>query len=115
MERLAKTWYPPTHFVPAATGIHVTVSCAVHSPICLPSGEQTDSPAVEHVPVDGVEGVVELDEELVIAEGAELGAAAATEGAADAAAEGATEGATDGAAPAGAAEAAIEGAAEEAL
>ena len=58
----------------------MTVSCEVHSPICLPSGEQTDCPAVEQVPVDDddVEGDVEPEEELVIAEGAELGAAATT-------------------------------------
>lgn len=58
----------------------MTVSCVVHSPICLPSGEQTDCPAVEQVPVDDddVEGDVEPEEELVIAEGAELGAAATT-------------------------------------
>ena len=84
-------------------------------PICLPSGEQTDWPAAEQVPVedddDDVEGVVEPDEELVIGEGAELGAAATageagTEGAAAAAAAiegaapagGASDGATDGAA-----------------
>ena len=81
-----------------------------------------DWPAVEHVPVDDDEEVVELDEELVIAAGAELGAAAAAEGAApsgeagtDAAAEGAAEaaadGATDGATDPAAPEAAIEGAA----
>lgn len=52
----------------------------VHSPICFPSGEQTDWPADEHVPVDDddVEGFVEPDEELVMAEGAELGTAATT-------------------------------------
>lgn len=96
----------------------MTVSCVVHMPICVPSGEQTDWPAVEHVPVDDVEDVVELDVELVSAEGAELGAAAATdgaaatgeaaaEGAADAATDGAMDGATDGAADAGAAEATL--------
>lgn len=53
-----------------------------------------DWPAVEHVPVDGVEGVVELDEELVNAEGAELGAAAAAAGGeAATTGEAATEGA----------------------
>ena len=60
--------------------------------------------------MDDVEGVVEPDEELVTAEGAELGAAAAAavegaaalagsaSGATEGAAEGATDGATDGAA-----------------
>ena len=95
----------------------MTVSCVVHSPICIPSGEQTDWPAVEHVPLDDVEGVVELDEELVSAEGAELGAAAATDGAAatgEAATEGAADDATDGTTD-GAADAAIEGAIEATL
>lgn len=64
----------------------MTVSCEVHIPILVPSGEHMDWPAVVHVPVDDVDDV-ELDEELDIAEGAELGAAAtageaATEGAA---------------------------------
>ena len=68
------------------------------------------------VPVDDVEGVVEPDEELVIAEGAELGAAAmagaaAIEGAAESTgcASGATDGAADGAVDPEAPEAAIEG------
>ena len=111
----------------------MTVSCAVHIPICLPSGEQTDWPAEEHAPVDGpaeeTDGVVEPGVELVIAEGGELGAAAtagegatgekaasaeggaAAEGegaAADGAAEGATDGATDGAADAGEADDPVE-------
>lgn len=85
-----------------------------------------DWPAVEHVPVDDVGGVVELDEELAIVEGAELGGAAATaeeagakraagieelvtEGAADEATEGGV--AADPEAP----EAPIEGAADAAL
>lgn len=109
--------------MPEATGIHVTVSWAVHMPIWVPSGEQTDWPAVAQEPVDDVEGVVEL----VMAEGAELGAGAATAGEAAAAAEGAeamdepaSEGAagdatTDEAAGAGAPEAAIDGAADAAL
>ena len=68
----------------------------------------------------GVEGVVELDEELVIAEGLESSTAAttgvaATEGAADGATEGATDGATDGTADAGPPEAAIEGETKAAL
>ena len=72
----------------------------------------------EDVPAEDVEGVVGPDEELVIAEGAELGAAAWTgeaaaegEAASTGAASGATEGATDGATDG---EAAIEGAAGEA-
>ncbi len=72
----------------------------------------------EDVPAEDVEGVVDPDEELVIAEGAELGAAACTgeaaaegEAASTGAANGATEGATDGATDG---EAAIEGAAGEA-
>ena len=45
-ERLlpAMTIKPPEHFVPAATGIQVTVFVAVQVPICLPSGEQMDWP-----------------------------------------------------------------------
>ena len=66
--------------MPAATGIHVTVRPVVHVPIWFPSGEQTDWPAEEHAPVDDEDDDVELDDELVIAEGAELGAAAATAG-----------------------------------
>lgn len=67
--------------------------------------------------MDDVESVVELDEEFVIAEGAELGAAAATEGAAATTGEAETEGAAaiEVAADAGASEVAIEGAAEAAL
>lgn len=67
--------------------------------------------------MDDVEGVVELEEEFVIAEGAELGAAAATEGAAATTGEAETEGAAaiEVAADAGASEVAIEGAAEAAL
>lgn len=109
--------------MPEATGIHVTVRPEVHSPICSPSGEQTDWPALEHVPVDDDEDVVELEDELLIAEGAELGAAATageatTEEAAaieEPAADRATDGATDGATDAAALEAAIEGATEAAL
>lgn len=101
----------------------MTVSCAVHMPIWVPSGEQTDWPAVEHVPVDDEDDVVELDEELVIADGAELGAAAATDGGAategaaaieEPATDGAADGALEGAADPDAATA-IEGAADAAL
>ena len=71
--------------------------------------------------MDDVDGVVDPDEELLIAEGAELGAAAAAaiegaaaltgsaSGATEGAAEGATDGATDGAAEPEAPEAAIDG------
>ena len=70
----------------------------VHSPICFPSGEQTDWPADEHVPVDDddVEGFVEPDEELVMAEGAELGNVATT---GEAAAGGAAAAAASGVDP----------------
>ena len=64
------------------------------------------------VPVDGVEGVVAPDEELAIAGGAELGAAAAAGAAAIegvAAAAGSARGAADGALDPEAPEAAIEG------
>ena len=86
-------------------------------PICLPSGEQMDWPAVEHVPVDApvddVDGVVEPDEELVIADDPELGCATATGDAATGEAAAMGEAASAGAA-AGAPEAATEGAAEAA-
>ena len=38
--------------MPAATGIHVTVSCAVHVPVWVPSGEQMGWPAVAQDPVE---------------------------------------------------------------
>lgn len=84
----------------------MTVSWVVHSPICLPSGEQIDCPAVEQVPVDDDDDDVEAEEELVMAEGAELGAAAAA-ATGEAAAAG---GAAAGEAPAIEGSAAIEGA-----
>ena len=98
----------------------MTVSCWVHMPICLPSGEQTDCPAAEQVPVDeddedDVEGVVEPDEELVIGEGAELGAAATAGGEAGTEGAAAAAAAIEGAAPAGgASDGATDGAAEPA-
>lgn len=111
--------YPPTHFVPAATGIQVTVDSVVQVPICSPSGEQTDEPGEVHEPVEepdelstdaGAEPAAEDGEAGVAAEGA----AAANEG--DVATEGAaaaTEGemATEGAAAATEGEVATEGAA----
>ena len=76
-----------------------------------------DWPAVEHVPVDApvddVDGVVEPDEELVIADGPELGCATAT-GDAAAGEAAAIGGAASAGAAAGAPEAATEGAAEAA-
>lgn len=94
----------------------MTVSRVVHLPICFPSGDQTDWPAVEHTPGDDndVDEAIEPDVELVSGDGAELGCAAttgaaATGGAASAgAADGATgraiDGAADGEAPAAATE-----------
>lgn len=119
----AATMYPPTHFVPAATGIQVTVDCVVHVPICNPSGEQTDWPGVAQEPVEEpVDAVPEAEagaalepDELSTAAGAEP---AAEDGEAGAAAEGAaaaTEGeaATEGAAAATEGEAATAGAAAD--
>lgn len=85
--------YPPTHFVPAATGIQVTVFSVVHVPICNPSGEQIDWPGVVQEPVEEpVDAVPEPagaalePDELSTGAGAEPAAGeAATEGAAAAA------------------------------
>ena len=73
------TIIPPLHFVPSATGIQVTVIPEVHVPICFPSGEQMDAPAVVHVPVDeepvaGAAAVPEVEPEV---EAPEEGAVAA--------------------------------------
>lgn len=116
--------YPPTQFVPAATGIQVTVDSVVQVPIWSPSGEQIDWPGVVQEPVEepvdaapeAAAGAALEPDELSTAAGAE---AAAEDGEAGEAAvrEAATEGAaaaTEGeAATAGAAAAAadIEGAA----
>ena len=111
--------YPPTHFVPAATGIQVTVDSVVQVPIWSPSGEQIDWPGVVQEPVEepvdaapeAAAGAALEPDELSTAAGAEAAAGAAAVG--EAATEGAAAAATEGeAATAGAAAAAdIEGAA----
>lgn len=91
----AITITPPLHSVPAATGIQVTVICCEHVPICFPSGEQIEAPAVVQVPVEGaaapVDGALLPDEpeeaslepeELVAGAGAEDAAGEAAVGAA---------------------------------
>lgn len=108
--------YPPAHFVPAATGIQVTVDSVVQVPIWRPSGEQIDWPGVEQVPVEEpVDAVPEAEagaalepDELSTGAGAE---AAGDDGEAGAAAEG--EAATEGAAAATDGEAATAGAAAD--
>ena len=44
--------YPPTHFVPCATGPISTLSSRVQVPTCVPSAEQMVWPAVAHGAVE---------------------------------------------------------------
>lgn len=100
--------YPPWQTVPWATGKKVTWLAASHSPICLPSGEQTDWPGAVQLPLlvlpsagGGALGAVEAAGAAgtVLTDAEEAGAGGAiagTEGAA-AGADGAREAAGKGA------------------